>query len=75
LDAAYAKTKPSKTVAKSKSKSKDTAMEGVGDTGKDVPDDAGGSEQVAADNTMKKSAAQGNRRYVPMTHYDHIPHY
>jgi hypothetical protein len=71
LDAAYAKSKPSKTVAKSK----DTATEGVGDTGKDVPDDVDGSEQVAADNTMKKSAAQGSRRYVPMTHYNHIPHY
>jgi hypothetical protein len=75
LDAAYAKTKPSKPVAKSKAKSKDTATEGVGDTGKDVPDNAGGSESVAAVDTTKRPAAQGNRRYVPMTHYNHISNY
>ena len=71
MDTAYAKTKPSKTMAKSKN----TAMDSVGDTGEIVPHNAGGSETVATDDMTKRAASQGNRRYVQMTHYDDMSNY
>ena len=71
MDVAYATAKPSKSAAKSKN----TVTDSVGDKGKVVSDDVGGSEMMAADDTMQKAAAQGHRRYVPMTHYDDVFNY
>jgi hypothetical protein len=63
LDAAYAKAKKPKATPKTTS----TAMDGVGNKNKVVPDGVG-EDEVPRDNTMKTPAAHGNRRYVPRLH-------